>query len=103
MIPLTLMIPPAEEETLTCKSTALVWDASGICACPDPKIEVYVSTTKKCLNCTSILSTGIDKENPGNCLCLAGLTYADGKCDCGKTSAYIVNTDGYTCIVCNNS
>lgn len=88
MIPLALMIPPALEETLTCfdcnntlaltalpivngicscKSTALVWNASGICACPDPAIEVYVSTTGKCLNCTSILSTGIDKVNPGNC------------------------------------
>ena len=49
------------------------------------------------------LSTGVDVDKANSCLCLDGLKFIDGKCQCSKTAAYTVVADVVTCIECNNA
>lgn len=100
-------LPVVNGNSCSCKNKKLTWDAATqTCACPDPATQVFVaSPSANCITCdATINSEGIDTDNPGKCKCLTGLSFIDGKCSCGKTSAFITDDAGaITCINCNNS
>ena len=100
-------LPVVGGNSCTCTNKKLTWDATTQkCACTDPTTQVFVSApSASCITCDATINAdGIDADNANKCKCLTGLTFADGKCSCGKTSAFIKDaTDVITCINCNNA
>jgi hypothetical protein len=101
------MLPVVGGTSCTCKNKKLTWNAdTQVCECADPTTQIFVAApVANCITCDATVNAeGIDAENAGKCACPIG-TFIDGRCSCGKTSAFLIDDTGAIagCANCKDS